>query len=756
MFCLQSDGGSGKSTFIQTLGYKTEHQTQKNSVNHNIIFDLSNLSENSAAKEEAVFQKLKKIYRKMLLNDPDPAFFLHWRESFVNKAKAVRNSEFITTDLFDLTEFQISLNHFLEIITPLSEIDNWYLGYSKRLHKAKDQEETNILFIILFMVYLLILDSKPSICKKQERYTIIFDNIETYDNGEFAKNISKYIERCYAFIKKVFTDINLYDDFFKRFTFVIVIRTSTLIHFGNLQGDIWGGGRYIKHISFFDFTTEALIKKLLFLKRIKDYETTILYKKVYQFLLLIMPESSLKTLSSTLLPVDPVFRHFTTHRLLPLFNNDFRRALGYLNRSILSEENYEQVKKKIQSVNKTDQIYNFGIYGLRMKVFREIFDDFQSNGYFSIMHFNDSVGNNCSVTRMILSFLYWDEVRFFSTRLNEAYIGVPLYNMIKVFNKFWDIKQISKTLYGLSVFSNKSPKQKEVLSAWGYLLVYNNFYYDFDENDFCKIIETTAKRNTSKIKVNRTEIDTSNIYVKLSDAGMCFVQYYIRNFEFIMARSKLNNMPSLFFIEDKSDVLRAIENVYKNLSSCLEETMAPFKSNCKLYNITKRGCISKCTKANNNMFLCPFFLRYQECLDLIRESIWYIDRYRIVYYTEHEDSVFNTLLLSEIEKYYFLYEKIRSYILETKFSKENVLDFIKQWEYPQNKQYANLIPEEKYHSNRTEIIRPIQSYFARQDEQINQIVVELEKAPKKTVYGTIIEQNNTNKGALAWKKEFDI
>ena len=141
---------------------------------------------------------------------------------------------------------------------------------------------------------------------------------------------------------------------------------------------------------------------------------------------------------------------------------------------------------------------------------------------------------------------------------------------------------------------------------------------------------------------------------------------------------------------------------------------------------------------------------------MIRESIWYIDRYRIVYYTEHEDSVFNTLLLSEIEKYYFLYEKIRSYILETKFSKENVLDFIKQWEYPQNKQYANLIPEEKYHYIRTEIIRPIQSYFARQDEQINQIVVELEKAPKKTVYGTIIEKNNTNKGALAWKKEFDI
>ena len=143
------------------------------------------------------------------------------------------------------------------------------------------------------------------------------------------------------------------------------------------------------------------------------------------------------------------------------------------------------------------------------------------------------------------------------------------------------------------------------------------------------------------------------------------------------------------------------------------------------------------------MFRCPLFLRYQECLDLIRESIWYIDRYRIFYYNEHEDLNYNSQLLDFIKQYYSLYYNLKEYVLNTLVCKENILGFVKLWDYPNNKQFVNLLSEEQRKTYRTEIVRPIQSYFARQDENMELVLSNLANSPRKTIYQSIIDLSNS-------------
>lgn len=466
MLCIQSDGGSGKSTFIHTLGYKDEHKINKNDIYNSIIIDLSNYIENLATKEDILFQLLKKKYRQMSRNDePGRDYYTKWRSNFVEKSNKLKEVAFNGVRIFKLREFQDKLNSFLDVIIPSNDIEDWYSGYSNRLTNAKEGEDVNILFVILLITYLLVLDSKPKPHNKKEHFTIVFDNIETYDNGETAKYIANYIESCHVFIRKVFTELGEIDNFYMKFTFVTVVRTSTLIHFGNTQSELWGAGKYIKHISFFDFTTEALLKKMIFLKKIKGYENSKLYKKLYLMLSIIMPQKQLNRCLENPEEFDPAYNHFTTHRLLPLFNNNFRRAMGYLSKSILSEDNYPIVLKKIYETEKNgDVFYDFSIHGLRMKIFRDIFHEFQDNGYFKIMGFSKNTnGEACSLTRMILSFLYWDELSSLSNSSSGTYDGALLKDLIIRLSEYRKPFEAAQALYGLSLFANRMPEKKRLL-----------------------------------------------------------------------------------------------------------------------------------------------------------------------------------------------------------------------------------------------------------------------------------------------------
>ncbi len=736
MLCIQSDGGSGKSTFIHTLGYKDEHKINKNDIYNSIIIDLSNYIENLATKEDVLFQLLKKKYRQMSRNDePGRDYYTKWRNNFVAKANKLKEVAFNGVRIFKLRNFQDKLNSFLDVIIPSSNIEDWYSGYSNRLTNAKEGEDVNILFVILLITYLLVLDSKPKPHNKKEHFTIVFDNIETYDNGETAKHIANYIESCHIFIRKVFTELGEIDNFYMKFTFVTVVRTSTLIHFGNTQSELWGAGKYIKHISFFDFSTEALLKKMIFLKRIKGYENSKLYKKLYLMLSIIMPQKQLNKCLENPEEYDPTYNHFTTHRLLPLFNNNFRRAMGYLSKSILSEDNYPMVSKKICEIeNKSDVFYDFSIHGLRMKIFRDIFHEFQDNGYFKIMGFSSDLSTeDCSLTRMILAFLYWDELISLSNKNQNNYDGALLKDLIVKLSKYRNPCEVAKALYGLSLFANRLPEKKEALNAWGNLITYKSLNIDLDESDFQKLVDQyISNRTKTEIKIGNNTIDISEVRVKLSDAGMCFAQHYIRNFEFLVCRNSIEKNSSLFFV-NKDMAMEQIDSIIKVLENCINRIITPSKDFCCLW----RDEECNCDLDKSKLFSCNLFLRYQECIDLIRENIWYVDRYRVVYYIEFQDCEYNVDLVIKLNELYSLYGKIVENMM---FDNKHTLllsQFLKKWTYPNNTQYFDILSDEQKKLSRIDVMRPIQSYFSCQREDINKSLDFIKQNPKTTLYDAL-------------------
>lgn len=733
MLCIQSDGGSGKSTFIHTLGHKDEHKISKNDIYNSIIIDLSNYNENTVTKEDLLFQLLKKKYRQMSRNDePGNDYYQKWRRNFIERAEKLKEVAFDGVKIFKLRNFQEKLNAFLNVIIPTNNIEDWYIGYSSRLSNAKEGEDVNILFVILLITYLLVLDSKPKPHNKKEHYTIVFDNIETYDNGETAKYIANYIESCHAFIKKIFMEIGESDSFFMKFTFVTVVRTSTLIHFGNTQSELWGAGKYIKHISFFDFTIEALLKKIVFLKKIDGYENSKLYKKLYLMLSIIMPQKQLNNCLENPEEYDPIYNHFTTHRLLPLFNNNFRRAMGYLSKSILSEDNYPIVAKRINEIeNRSDIFYDFSIHGLRMKIFRDIFHEFQDNGYFEIMGFSSDMStDDCSLTRMILAYLYWDELIGLTDTNQNKYDGALLKDLIIKLSKYRKSCDVAKALYGLSLFANRLPEKKEALNAWGNLITYKSLNIDLDESDFQKLIDQyISNQNKTDINIGNDKIDISSVYVKLSDAGMCFAQHYIRNFEFLVCRNSIKNDSSLFFV-DKDIAIKQIDSIIKVLENCINRIITPSKDFCCLWK--DEGC--NCDLDKNKLFSCNLFLRYQECIDLIRENIWYVDRYRIVYYIKYQDSDYNITLVKKLSELYGLYSKTVENMRVDNKHEFLLLQFIKKWTYPNNTRYFDILSEEQRNSSRIDVMRPIQSYFSCQREDINKSLEFIKQYPKVTFY----------------------
>jgi len=753
MLCLQSDGGSGKSVFVHTMFQRLSESNRTNYNYNNVIFDLSNLHENSVNKEALIFQRLKKEYRQMVRSYKNNILFAkQWLNSFSEVVKSLNEVVFGADDsLFRINQFQEELNKVITQISPEKELneenfEKWYFGFSKRIYKAKASvNESNILFIILLTMYMLILKCKPQI-DKPDRYILVFDNIETYDNGELAKEIANYIHNCHSFIRKIFGELGESDLFYTKFTFVFVIRTSTHANFGNLQTDIWSGGRYVKSIHFFDFSVEAMLRKLKFLTKLKDYKDTLLFQEIYLIASIIIPPSALNDCLENGFENIVKYKHFTTHRLLPLFNNNYRKAIRYICDILTIEDTHNLISEKLKKANSMyDSLYDYSINGVRMVIIRNIFNHLQENGYLDIMGFSELTGNEeHSLTRTILSYLYWDEYKYVISNQKHTYKGVSLYTLINTFSYYCKSGNLSEILYGLSMYAYKNHSKKVALEAWGYLLTYTNVNIDLSEEEFKQIIMECYGKRQNIIYLQNTPVSLDKIYVKLSDAGMCFTQYYIRSFEFLLSRSRYDhNTPPLFMLKTEESIKLCIDDIYNIINNCINKLIGQCKNVCTLYGYNKETCIHNEGKIHDLSILsCSLFLRYQECIDLIRESIDYIDRFRIVYYNDFCDEVINNMLIDKISEYYGLYKILNDTLLDSS-SDKCIESFLKNWQYPENNKYNLLVKttssdvQDKNSHKRIERIRPIQSYYVHCKENFLEALSIVRNKPRFSVYQII-------------------
>ena len=666
-----------------------------------------------------------------------------WREAFFNKLDKLKEVEFASTDLmFKLNEFEQELKRAIDLLVPGDKLEDWYIGYSKRVLEVKNKANKDILFTLLMTLYLFALDSMPS-RKKENRYVIVFDNIETFDNGHMTMEISEYVQKCYGFIQKIYGELNAKDTFNTKFTFIISMRTSTFLPFGNKQTNMWGGGKFIKRIEFFDFSVEALVKKLFFLKNLKNYADTFLFKTLYNVLSVMVPPNYIKNALENGSEIPRKERYFTTFRYLPLFNNNYRRAMGYISDALTDDDTCELYTSYIGSLaEKYGGEYDYLINGIRMMITRHIFDDLNVNGYLRTIGFPELSGEEeYSMTRMILEFLYWCEVKHYLSNPNSDYKGVDLTKLIWVFKHFCDEDRIANTLYNLSIYIKRNSDKANALYAWAYLIYFNKLDADLSEEDFKSIIVSVYNDPKKIIVVGGTELTPNQIRVKLSDAGMCFVQYYLRNLEFLMARNNQESEQGALFTLDCYDgIAQYTDTVYKIIKNCIEKIIIGGEKVCKLYGFEKERCIYEIKKESVDVLQCALFIRYQECMDMIREAIDYLDRFRLSYCMEDDiKNETNILLLKEIQKFYELYGYVKSVILKHGCN-NGIKQFINIWNGRFDEQCNNkmMICENK----RIEKCRPIKNYYACYNENIKGIIDSL--IDQKNASVSLYEKTSTD------------
>lgn len=744
MLCFQSDRGSGKSVFLKTLADRYIINDNRNRYTYELL-DFSDIHDKNITKEYLLYDRISSIlYRKFRKKYRSIIKDTTWGQNFRKKIEKLNEIELPSSGNNLLRNFRKLLNELKNAVETLAPsklddwYDDWYEGYSKRVQSFRDSADHDMLFYVLMVFYLFALECKPPQTKnKNERYIVVFDNIETFDNGNLAHEIAEYIQKIHSFISRVYTEMGDRDTFFTKFTFIISMRTSTKILFGNIHTDLWNGGKNVIGLTYHDFTVEALVKKIVFLKKyLKDYLNTRLYQSLYQFMLFILPKSEIERALNGNISKDYKIYDFTKNRFLPLFNNNYRIAMDYLFQISTNYESNLTYSALLENVNtKIDKMYDYSINGLRLMVIREIFDDLQEHGFLSQMGFNKLTGSeDYSMTRMVLEFLYWSEIKHYIDLRFSSYEGEDIIKFINVFQYFMPIDKIASILYDMSLYIKNNAAKAATLYAWGHLICFTNLDVNLSEESFTEFIKSIYSFNEQELKLDNYKITPSKIKVKLSDAGMCFVEYYMRNPEFYMARymgeAKQN---ALFSLVNNENIEEYADIVYSIIRNCIDKIIKGGENVCVLY---KRDDNTLCfykmrNKHQSDMLQCALFIRCQECFEMVREAIGYFDRLRITRcYTlnnEHYqliNSELNSCILKKIAAFYQLYEEINKVIFEEQCDSA-VYDIMKLWNGRYDTFVNKSIENAKY--KRTHRERPIINYYANIAEDIGSAINELEQ-----------------------------
>ena len=222
-------------------------------------------------------------------------------------------------------------------------------------------------------------------------------------------------------------------------------------------------------------------------------------------------------------------------------------------------------------------------------------------------------------------------------------------------------------------------------------------------------------------------------------AGECFTESFVRNYEFLSARySEQDEKLALFAIKDKDTSIEKISHMYLVIKNCIDKLLLSCEISCKLYRGTNENfeCIMNKDNPNIQLFSCSLFLRFQECMDLIRETIDYIDRYRIVRYQYDKNDAFNEVLTKELTGFYNLYEYALDKLQEMEGNTEKIAQFIENWRYPGNQVF--IINDNRASYGKS---RPIQAYYARGDENFEKALDDVRQNPTNRVYDSIMEMS---------------
>lgn len=787
MLCVRAGRGSGKSTFLNMLSLHGTPQTQYTPV----FVDLAQISSYSKEKnkETILYQVVRKWYRRMCNPASDEAFQKEWRHRFVREA--LKYSA-LNADIIDSTFLSMIMFMFKSVIPEDADRENhvekerewydslWKKGYSTRFkesvfgstdYSARAGEESSFYLFHLLMIFLLtILNALPT-RTTENRFLIVFDNLESFDNGERASSIIEFATNCHKEIHKVFDELNGADAFFLKFTFVLSIRTSTFGFIGNRQSQkIWDYGRNAIDLKYEDFSVESLLKKLLYLKQNRLAKSK-LYRRLYALLELLLPKSvianyldkqeytSAKDLArqENERNEELVIRYFASERLLPLYNNDFRRAMDSVCAAIFSRDDCDKIVDFIHTAQCAPAItYSNEIYGARTIIMRSIFDELNFSGCFEEVGFRKLPINNdepTSITRSLLSYLYWHQVVHLSQGERGKYAGISLHDLMESFKHFIDStnskENFSGILFALSNFAVSNENFFRTATIWANLISFN--YKKRITGNYVLTFSTLSSAINDCINGKQSS-DAQEIFVRLSDAGICFVRHYMDSYEFLCARMRGSYVKALFCMETEDEITEQLEKMYQVLLTCVYKLLGSCEETCNLYQEgTQHSCffdelgeVDSRKGIVKAMLSCSLFIRCQECSEMIRNAINYIDRFRIHHFSMHNNQQTNAQILSYLGKYYRLYEEIDKQLTSVSYRRANqFMKFVETWKYP----FCLNEASKRFCSSTTGSYRIIRPCYISYDEDFLAAIEWAKASPADTLY-EIIKEKIAGKGRV--------
>lgn len=659
VMALRAHGGSGKTVFINMLS--TRNEAKDNLEYINIDFEKSI----SYTGFELVINKILQSTRKWLKPMFDAQETQEYQTRFrqcADKVLQILSNMDAENELF---AFWKKVNEIIftpeniDVNTRIQKVMR-SLSFEQVKNFAGESKIIGVQISCLLLVLLIL--SKPN---DKNKYIIVFDNIEAISNNLAV--LPDVVTKTWKLLHNIFTAELFEFDFFKKITFLLAVRTTTNLSLVASQEDtFWGASnKYIYDLNYDDFCAEALLKKLKFLYDVDSLRYTNLYKDTYLICSLVCTESIINKYlhNEKIETID--YKLFTRIRLSPFFGNNFRQVISHLG-LVLGE----QKKKRISYLlNETDgRMLDIRINGARNILFNSIF-----NSFTTLREFNQSIfsffgiGNiageqNHSMTRIILSFLYWDKVRFCLQNKGLEYSGVSLKRVIDSFRYHYsdDMEVFVGILHRLSQLPEDDRRKTELMSQWSYLIKIDTVT-NLTIDELWDIVNNylTNNQNVNTLKI---------IKLELSEAGSCFISSFSNHFEFFNSRVEGNNLDPLFMHDNELEVDEYyFENLIKfnlvSISNFVEGMIKNGKEACSKFQLAKIS--SLCYKENCDhkscfdILNCSLFIRYIEMSSTVIEAINYIDRYRQYLWHQCKDVAADNKLLDYIKQYGDLMAHIR-------------------------------------------------------------------------------------------------
>lgn len=689
---IQAHGGSGKTTTIEMI--ETILTKPCNLEKISIIFRGRDAGYSGAIYR--INQICKNKYGSQF-NDANSNSSRISNSVFYNKV--LENINEVKRILEDISKKDSDFDSLLAIWGIIAKVNLGNLvtenGIKDELFKnginIDTEQRIGLEIVLLFLFVLIISDIAYSSKDDNKKVLIVFDDIEWLT----SKPIGNIIVNSWDCLKKVFSkNESLYNGFNKIKTVICARTTTGLIATQNGVG-AWGNNdEYIIDIENNDFYAEALLKKLKFIHN-DDLKSSILYRYTKLICQLICGVNNTdKYLGNKVQENNdsPDITEFAKKYYAPFFGNDYRQLAACICGCILDSGNSLAVKKieeliKQSASAKQKDLYRVSINGARNILWRLIFkylvgipeiSDTHIFEYFGIQSIQGNREDH-SLTRIILSYLYWHKVRYLVNNNWDAsnYDGMPMEQLTsEVLNYFYDPEKIAKSIYKLSnLCSVNDGKKLKKLNQYTYFVIINN---PSIANDLSKGILPDYE-------------EFVGVKLKLSSAGVCYVHHVSSHYEFFSARDiDIVAKPLIMYEHVDEKCLEAINNIYTRISNFVKGMI----HNCE-------GCKSYRDKNNNecafnlscqgrfklsHIFKCNLFIRLLEVNATIISIIDYIDRYRQYLLLTEKNPMTrkteNEELLNEIRNFAGLFATTQKLINSSRNFPNNFYKFIQCNIYP--------------------------------------------------------------------------